>query len=60
VRGVERDAAGFGHFIDSGERFEGAYQHGAGFTFRFAGNVEAIVIAIDEINVGVAGRSKDD
>jgi len=47
-----------GHFVDAGERLEGADQDGASFAFGLTGDIEAIVIAVDEVDVGVPGRSE--
>jgi hypothetical protein len=52
------DFAGAGHLVDAGERLEGAKEDAAGFAIRLAGDVEAIVIAVDEVNVGVARRAE--
>lgn len=57
---MQGDAASFGHFGDAGKRLEGANQNAARFAFWFAGDIEAIVIAVDEIDIGVAGRSEED
>lgn len=57
---MKRDAASLGHFCDSDKRFKSANENATGLAFRFAGDVEAIVIAVDEINVGEAGRSEED
>src|SRR5205807_70615 len=40
--------------------FEGAEQDTSGFAFGFAGDVETVVIAVDEVDVGVAGKSEED
>jgi len=54
------EAARSGHFFHAGERFEGAEQNASGLAFRFAGDVETVVGAVDEIDVGVAGWSEQD
>jgi len=57
---MDFDAASLGHFVDAGERFEGAEENAAGAAFGFAGNVEAVVGAVNEVNVGMAGRAEQD
>ena len=54
------EAASLGHFFYAGERFEGAEQDASGAAFGFAGDVEAVVVAVDEIDVGVAGWAEED
>ena len=44
--------------FDAGERFQGAQQNGSGLAFGFAGDVEAVVISVDEVNVGVTRWSE--
>ena len=53
---MDFDAAGLGHFLHAGERFEGAEQNASGTAFGLAGDIEAVVVAVDEVNVGVARR----
>jgi hypothetical protein len=53
-------ASSFGHPVNAGERFEGADQDASGLAFGFAGDIEAVVIAIDEIDIGVTGRAEED
>jgi hypothetical protein len=55
---AEGDFAGAGHFVDTGERLEGAKEDAARFAVGLAGDVETIVIAVDEVDIGVAGRSE--
>ena len=59
MRGEGRDSASVGHLFDAKERFEGAKEYAAGFAFALAGDVQAVVIAVDEVNVGVAGRAEE-
>jgi hypothetical protein len=56
---VDVDSASFGHFFHAGEWFEGAEQDASSFAFRLAGDVEAVVISIDEIDISVAGRAEE-
>jgi hypothetical protein len=53
------EATGLGHFFYAGERFQGAEQDASGLAIGFAGDVEAVVSAIDEIDVGVAGWAEE-
>ena len=48
------------HFFDTGNRFEGAEEDRTCFAFGFARDVQAIVIAVDEIHVGEAGGAEED
>ncbi len=57
---LQFDSSGASHFYQANQRFESAEKDGAGLAFPLARNVEAIVIAVDEINVGVAGRAEQD
>ncbi len=57
---LDFEAAGPGHYFDAGERFEGAEKNAAGAALGFAGDVEAVVIAVDEVDVGVAGGAEED
>ena len=60
ARALQHDASCMRHFLDPLKRFERAEKNGTGFAFALARHVEAIVIAVDEINVGVAGRAEQD
>ena len=55
---AEVNFAGSGHCVDAGERLEGAKEDAAGFAVWLAGDVEAIVIAVDEVDIGVARRAE--
>ncbi len=59
ARAVEGYAASAGHLFDSLDRLDGAKENTAGFAFRFTGNIEAIVITVDEIDVGKTGRAEE-
>lgn len=48
-----------GHLLDAGKWFEGAEKDAPRTSHGLAGNIQAIVIAIDEVNVGVAGWSEN-
>ncbi len=54
------DPAGAGHFFDARERFEGANQNAASLAFGFAGDVETVMIAVDEIHVSLTRRAEQD
>ena len=56
----QRDPAGARHFFKTQEGFKGAEKNGPRFAFSFTGDVEAIVIAVDKVNVGKAGRTEED
>jgi hypothetical protein len=51
-------AAGLSHFLDPGERFQGTKQDASRQALRLAGHIQAIVIAIDEVHVGMTRRTK--
>ena len=53
------DVARAGHFWDSGDWLEGTKQHASGDAIRLAGNVQAVMTSVDEINIGVAGRTEE-
>jgi len=52
------EASALGHFLHARERFEGAEQNASGLAIGFAGDVETVVGAVDEVDVGVAGWSE--
>ena len=58
--GIGRKVAAAGHGGESGDGFEGADEDAAGFAVRLAGDIEAVIHAIDEVNVGMAGRAEED
>ena len=47
------------HQIKSGDRFQRSDQHAAGPALRFGDQIEALVHTVDEVDVGVAGRSEN-
>ena len=49
-----------GHFRQAEQGFERADEDGAGHAFRLAGDVDAVVHAVDEVDVGVAGFAEHD
>jgi hypothetical protein len=56
----EHDLSSAGHFIQALEGFECPEQNRSSFPFVFAGNVQTIVIAVNEIYVSMArGPEKD-
>ena len=59
VRGGQRESAGARHFFQTEKGFEGAEKNGTSFAFALTGGIETVVIAVDEINVGEAGRSEE-
>ena len=48
------------HFLDAAQRFDCAEQHASRLAFALARHIQTVMIAVDEINVGVAGRSEQD
>src|SRR6185437_1546904 len=46
------------HFLDSGQWLQSPEEHRPRLALRHAGNVQTIVVAINEINVSVARRAK--
>jgi hypothetical protein len=60
ARDLDLQVSGASHFFYTVNGFEGAEENASAFTFRIAGDVQAVVTAVDEINVGVAGRAEED
>jgi len=54
--GLKGYAAGPSHFFDTGEGLEGTEKNGSCLAFGLAGYIQAVMVAVDEIDVGVAGR----
>jgi hypothetical protein len=48
------------HDLHSGERFQGAQQHSPGDARRIRRDVEAVVHAVREVDIGVPGRAEHD
>ena len=59
VFGLSRRRAPLPHQLDSCNRFQRANQHAARRAFGLGHQVEALVHAVDEVDVGVAGRAED-
>lgn len=57
--GAGREAAVQGHSSEAGEGFEGAEQDAAAPAFYFAGEIHAVVAAVDEVEIGVAGGTEE-
>ena len=60
--GVHRlyEVTSLGHLFDSGEWLKGAEKNASGVAFGLAGDVQAVVIAVDEVDIGMArGAEKD-
>ena len=55
-RSVNFGSASLSHFFYARKRFERANQNRPGAAFRLARDVEAVVISVDEVNIGMAGR----
>src|SRR5262249_35754204 len=47
-----------GHIFDSNKRFERTYQYASGAAFRLARYIQATIVSIDEIDIGVPRRAK--
>jgi hypothetical protein len=45
-----------GHCFDSNQRLQGTEQHAARLALRLTRHVEAVVVTVDEVDVGVTGR----
>ena len=54
------EAASPGHRCQSEHRLHGAQQHASGLSFGHAGNIQAIVIAVNEVHIGMSGRPEED
>lgn len=50
----------FEHFFDAGNRFERANENAAGLTFSISHHIEALVHAVNEVDISAAGRSEQD
>jgi hypothetical protein len=57
---MEHDATGTRHFFNANQRLQRAKQNGTCLAFPFTGNIQAIVIAVYEIDVGISGRPEED
>lgn len=53
------DSSGACHLFDAKEGFESAEENRPGFAFALARDVETVVITVDEVNVGIAGRAEE-
>ena len=60
ARVADFEVTGLGHLFDSAKRFQGAEEDASGATFGLAGDVEAVVIAVNEVDVGMAGSAEED
>ncbi len=58
ARVVQGCTASAGHLLQAREGFESAKENTAGFAFRLTGNVEAIVVTVDEIDVSETRRAE--
>lgn len=57
---AQRDPASAGHSFHTGERLESAKEDASRLTLGLARNIQTVMISIDEIDVGVPGRPKQD
>jgi hypothetical protein len=55
---VDFNASGFSHFFYARNWFQGPDQNASRLAFRLAGNIEAVMISVNEVHVGVTGRSE--
>ncbi len=53
------EAAEAGHGFEAGDGLEGADEDSSGLAVGLAGEVEAVVHAVDEVDVGEAGRAEE-
>ncbi len=58
ARILDRDSSRTGHRFDSGERLESPEENASGLPFGLTGNIQAVMIAVDEVHVDVAGRAE--
>ncbi len=56
---AQNDAPCLRHFWDAYERLEGADQNASGFAFGLTRDVQAVMIAVDEVDVGMTGRPEE-
>jgi hypothetical protein len=56
----EGDTSEGSHRIHAGDRLQGAQKDASGLARVLAADVGAVMIAVDEIDIGVAGRAKED
>jgi len=56
----QRQSSILRHVLDARERFEGTEEDRSCFTLALTRNVQAVMVAVDEVNIGVAGRSEKD
>lgn len=59
LRATQVNPSGTGHFFEARQRLQGAEEDASGLPLWFARDVEAVMISIDEINVGMTGRAED-
>jgi hypothetical protein len=57
---MQFETAGLRHFVDSGQRFQGSKENAPRQALRLARHIQAIMIAVDEVHIGMAGRTKYD
>lgn len=60
VRTGEEDIAGAGHLFYSEKRLKCTEEYRSSFALALTRNIQTVVIAVDEIDVGVAGRTEED
>lgn len=53
-------AASFRHLVDPGKRFDGTEKDAPRLAFGLAGDVQTIIISVDEVDVRVARRAEED
>ncbi len=59
ARGLDFEFSSASHFFDTVKGFKGAEEDASAFTFGITGDVQAVVTAVDEIDVGVAGGAEE-
>jgi len=56
---INLDVSRTGHFFHSGQGLQGAKEDRPGLALRFAGHVQAIMVPIDEVDVGMTGGTEE-
>ena len=57
---MQLDVSRSRHLLDARKGFEPAEKNSSGLPLGFARHVKAIMIAVDEVNIGVSGRTEQD
>lgn len=60
TRGADFEVSGASHLFYALKGFKGTEENAPSFAFGLTGDIQAIVVAVDEIDVSMAGRSEED